>query len=259
MSDAPFRHLANELTQGDLPRVWSVLVTVFGDMAQDPGARIGGSVLQELMGLIGVKPEATRVALHRLRKDGWIDTQKTGRTSRYGLTAQGREESAAASPRIYALDKDSSEAWLILTDPSCAIAPQKDWLRLSQNAFVAPERPGSAGVLAMPLDRGTAFPDWMKRLVVTPELSEHCATFLTRLDKLSCRRAEFACLGPLEVTALRVLIVHQWRRIVLRAPNLPDWLFPEDWQGAVCRRAVLDVLAELPVQTVDRLVARDLA
>ena len=45
-------------------------------------------------------------------------------------------------------------------------------------------------------------------------------------------------LSPLDIALLRVLVVHGWRRIVLRVPCLPDRAFPEEWCGQPCRALV---------------------
>ena len=100
MQASSFQNLIEQVTFGTTPRVWSLLVTVFGELAQDADAQISGSLLRSLSEHIGIKPEAMRVALHRLRKDGWIDSERTGRTSNYFLTLWGRAQSIAASPRI---------------------------------------------------------------------------------------------------------------------------------------------------------------
>ena len=57
---------------GDPPRVWSFIVTSFGDLTREDDRYISSRTLNRLTAEIGVKPEATRVALHRLRKrTGW--------------------------------------------------------------------------------------------------------------------------------------------------------------------------------------------
>jgi phenylacetic acid degradation operon negative regulatory protein len=89
------------------------LVSVFGELAQDQGSRISGSLLRHITEQIGIKPEAMRVASHRLSKDGWIDSERHGRTSAYYLTKWGRAQSASASPRIYAAD----QAWFVMSNP----------------------------------------------------------------------------------------------------------------------------------------------
>ncbi|TNF22119.1 MAG: PaaX family transcriptional regulator, partial [Rhodobacteraceae bacterium] len=86
MQPTPFQTVVRHLTRDQAPRVWSLLISVFGDLAQDPGARISGLLLRHMTERIGIKPEAMRVAIHRLRKDGWIDSQRHGRTSVYFLT-----------------------------------------------------------------------------------------------------------------------------------------------------------------------------
>ena len=63
-------------------RVWSVIVTLMGDLTVmgTPGADasgVSGQALGKVMAALGIRPEATRVALHRLRKDGWIESTRT--------------------------------------------------------------------------------------------------------------------------------------------------------------------------------------
>ena len=45
-------------------RVWSLMISLFGDLAQEDGTAISGPVLSAMMSLLLVKPEAARVALH---------------------------------------------------------------------------------------------------------------------------------------------------------------------------------------------------
>jgi len=49
------------------------------------------------------------------------------------------------------------------------------------------------------------------------------------------KQREAAPLTPLEAIAARTLLVHEWRRIVLRDPGLPERLLPRDWPGAATR------------------------
>ena len=53
-------------------------------------------------------------------------------------------------------------------------------------------------------------------------------------------------LRPLEASALRMLTVHAWRRIALRLPRLPAELWPDGWEGEVCRADVHRLLGRLP-------------
>ena len=138
---------------GEPPRVWSFIVTIFGDLAREDDRYISSRTLNRLTAEIGVKPEATRVALHRLRKEDWLESAKFGRESHYRLTNKGRKLSREAAPRIYG-DTFDRPLWMALYDPASA-AP--DGLRiLSGMCLVAQEQKGAMNVaLDHPL------PQWM--------------------------------------------------------------------------------------------------
>ena len=85
---------------GDL-KVWSFLVTLFGDLAADEGAELSGPLVSRLSTRLGIKPEALRVALHRLRKDGWIDSRREGREARHCLTRSARADTKAVHSVVY--------------------------------------------------------------------------------------------------------------------------------------------------------------
>ena len=245
MKPAPINELIDCLTGGEPQRVPSLLVTVFGELAQEEGTRISGSVLGNLMELFGVKPEAVRVALHRLRKDGWIESHRNGRNSAYALTELGRAESAKASPRIYRETPVANEAWLVVADPVRPSAPNgQNCVWVSANVFVTGALDSRDGSFATRLEPGTALPAWMLRKICEPELAEMSDRLSDRFAQLR-QRLEPGRL-PIEVAALRVLIVHSWRRIVLKAPDLPDHVFPEPWQGIACRASMSDLLSRLP-------------
>ena len=79
--DQWFETSINLLSDPQNQRVWSVIISLFGDMAQRPNEKISGAALTRIITPMGIKPEAIRVALHRLRKDGWIESVRAGRAS----------------------------------------------------------------------------------------------------------------------------------------------------------------------------------
>ena len=99
------------------PRVWSLIVTVFGDLAQNEGDAFSGAVLGALLSPVGVRPEALRVALHRLRNEGWIETRKRGREAFHSLSDMGLQQSAQASERIYGAARAALPEWHLLCYP----------------------------------------------------------------------------------------------------------------------------------------------
>lgn len=243
-----FDSLIALLTTDQPPRVWSLLVTIFGDLCLEPDEWISGTVLNRITQTIGIKPEATRVALHRLKKDNWITSQKTGRRSFYALTDEGRCQSIEASPRIYG-SAPAAQCWLLILPPN----PQ------SPDAKITPINPHLALTTAPRPDdfaqnlTGQTLPDWMRCSLCDEKLaqtSRHLDTTLTDLENALPAPLR---LDPLQTAALRVLIVHSWRRVILKAPNLPDSVFPESWKGAECRDRTAKLLESLPKPSLSDL------
>ncbi|WP_187428370.1 Transcriptional repressor PaaX [Roseobacter fucihabitans] len=254
MPTTSFQDISRYLTQDQTPRVWSFLISVFGELAQDTGAKISGALLSRITEEIGIKPEAMRVAIHRLRKDGWIDSLRAGRSSSYFLTPRGRAQSAQASPRIYASGPAADRAWLIMHNPGQSAQPSDmpaAWI--TSSICITSVVPASAQILAVPLDADTALPQWMTSRVCDDETVEMSKEFATKLEGVNTFLKTAPHLSPLEITALRVLLVHSWRRIILKAPILPDHVFPTSWRGSICRQAVAELLTQYPKRALDEL------
>ena len=244
MEAAEFETIVTDLRGAAPPRVWSLLVTVFGDLAQDGGA-IPAAVLSEITSRIGIKPEAMRVALHRLRKEGWIESRRAGRRSLYALTPEGRTQSIAASPRIYGMGPLTDSAFLVLTNPSETLQLAGVAVWVAPHVALMSKPPQGQGFFVTELSDNTPAPDWMRAKICDSEtvgLSSDLALRFKRLETTLGTRTP----DPLQAAALRVLIVHSWRRIVLKAPQLPDFVLPEPWAGPECRKRMARLLARLP-------------
>ncbi len=250
------------LTTGGELRTWSLIVTIFGDLARAEGAEISGPVLSALTRRVGVRPEAMRVALHRLRKDGWIETRRDGRVSHYQLTDQGRQESERATGRIYAAAPTEPQRWhLLIARPLESAARHRLEARLEAGGHV-PLAPGIwLGAEGAELPEGLfvlsgeapLVPDWLRAQLMPEALADAYAGFNAKLDKVEAALARSEDLSALERAALRVLIVHGWRRLVLRHADLPDRFFPADWQGAQARARVQALLATLGHPALDEI------
>lgn len=246
--------VVKHLTNGQPPRVWSLLVTVFGELAQDRDSRISGLLLRHMSGQFGIKPEAMRVALHRLRKDGWIDSERSGRTSTYFLTAWGRSQSVQASPRIYEAHPAADRAWLVMTNPSRPVKFDDftgAWI--SSNMLITSALPDAEELFVTSLNADTDLPGWMTNKVCDDATARKSRAFATALGATKQRLGAAPRLSILEVAAIRVLLVHSWRRIILKVPALPDFVFPETWHGAACRERVSDFLIHHPKPSLAEL------
>ena len=248
MIPAPaFDDLVSRLMPDPAPPVWSILVTVFGDFAQRPGAAIPGAGLRALTAPMGLSDEALRTALHRLRRDGWIVSRRSGRASAHALTDRGRAESRAAAPTIYARGPLAAAAALVLFDVATGV-PDLPGVRLAPGLLLtAATAAAGPETMMVPVPPGTALPGWMTDRICTTDQLARADDLAVTLAAVTARLDGLPKPTAMQAAILRVLVVHGWRRIVLRLPPLPDHVFPAGWQGARCRGLAADLLARLPV------------
>ncbi|WP_259940018.1 hypothetical protein [Sulfitobacter sp. M368] len=105
------------------------MISLFGDLAQGAGDRIDGPVLSAIMARQHIKPEAVRVALHRLRNDGWVTSEKSGRIRQHSLTDKGRRESDRQPPHLCPPR---------IGDPGLAVGPDATQRRRRQRRYDSP-------------------------------------------------------------------------------------------------------------------------
>lgn len=250
MNDAEFTELVSRAMGSATPRVWSLLVTMFGDLALAPQARLSGATVNAITAAIGIKPEATRVALHRLRKENWIESHRNGRQSRYELTKMGRTETKTAWPRVYGAASSDVTAYLVLNDPSTSneSLPERTngiSVPIGPKAMVTANTIPTDHQLALVIGATNDVPQWVSDKLCPPEVQRASAELVTRFAQLS----ESGALDELTLlhrTALRVVVVHEWRRLILRVPALPEHLYSDAWHGAACRTLFLKLLSRLP-------------
>ena len=243
MADAAIK----ALTEGQSLRVWSFIVTLFGDLARAPGAYLPGATLTALTGRVAIKPASMRVALHRLRKDGWLESQRAGRTSAYFLTEYGRRETLAATKRIYAPNEHASDLWHLLVAPpggrEALEARAPDGMNLLPGIVLGMgPAPQVADCLALSGTLAT-LPDWVRSAIVSSDLRADYASFEARLSKVT--RLLPDQISDLDRAVLRGLIVHGWRRLLLRHPDLPDDFLGPDCRIGPSRKQVMALLERL--------------
>ncbi|MGB0959411.1 MAG: PaaX family transcriptional regulator C-terminal domain-containing protein [Halocynthiibacter sp.] len=238
--------------------VWSLIVTILGAMSNMGEHKISAHKLSEVTDRIGVKPDALRVAVHRLKKDGWIETEKSGRNSTYHLTKFGQTESKSAHSRIY--------PWQNPTPPTCVIAilppigsglktpaektlVEQGYHPLAGNLYVGDfSKSPPEGVFL--LDASTASPPaWIIQKLTAPELITAYDALLEALRAL----VDFTKRHhptDLDGAVLHILALHQWRRLVLRHPTLPASFSPSDFAQADCVKLLAPLLGQLPLSSL---------
>lgn len=253
----PYEQTKTALGRLGSQRVWSLMVTLFGDLAQSEGDAIKGPVLSAIMAAMDIRPEAVRVALHRLRNDGWIASVKQGRTSSHSLTKFGRAQSAAASARIYADPNDTAKDWQLAILKDSSVRSHADMLELGFAPFMPRLYVGAADATPVPEAatlKGGLVPEWMQAQFEPAPLARDYAALHAVLAEASENIPPDSDLTPLQIAVLRCLIVHNWRRIMLKHPDLPQSLYTKNWAGHRCHVLVHNMLARLAHPSLDDIV-----
>ena len=216
-------------------RVWSLIVTFLGDAIEPRGGRVQAARIGAILDRLGVGRAAQRTALSRLVADGWIDREKDpedGRASIYGLSCGGRDAFTPAARLVYAAPGHVTGGdW---------IATRSDDPR---GIMIGP------GVGLWP----AAFPPRTSGVTLRGHIETHAAGS-DRVTPDADQRAETEAIGELaelirdmpadqdglDAMAARTVLVHRWRRHVLRHPEWPAALVPADWPGLMLRQRVAD-------------------
>lgn len=228
----PLKPLIDALHSEGRLRVWSLVITVFGDLVQHRGGVISTARLGALMSRIGIESGTVRTALSRLGRDGWVLSERVGRTSLYRLSPQGIERFAPATSLIYAAPQSGAvDTWSIYVTLDGA-TPQ---------VGVVPHGHVPKGADCIVTGQLEHVSDAYRARFLDDGLRDALDALARDIDVL--RRAELH--APLDAAAARMLLVHRWRRLVLRHPEPVPQLMPDDISLPDPRVAMAAIYADL--------------
>ena len=212
-------------------RTGSLIITIFGDAIAPRGGEIALADLIQLLAGLAIGPGVVRTAISRLAADGWLEAARQGRISFYRLTARSRAEFAAAEPRIYGKLERPWDGKLRLAFP--AQGADRTHLETAGFAVLAPGVLASPDPAPEPLHLlATGEPAALRAIAARAwpidELAPLYADYIARFAPLAPGAAR---LPPDQAMPVRTLLIHDYRRVVLRDPRLPPGLLPPDWPG----------------------------
>ncbi|MEM8837927.1 MAG: PaaX family transcriptional regulator C-terminal domain-containing protein [Pseudomonadota bacterium] len=252
------------------PRVWSLIVTVLGDQVTPRGGVIQLSALQQIMGGLRIEENAVRTALSRLVKDGLVERLKEGRTSSYQLSSANKAEFDAASRKIYGWDRPPWDGYFSLAlfpggtngngSPDARAMRKMGFGPLMQGVYLKPgpnpdcTLPAPGVTLSSQTDNADEAYDLARTAFGLDDLAAQYHDLFEAFSSLDATGSEI--LRPERALTARTLLVHNWRRIALRDPELPVGLLPKDWAGFKARDRVKKLylrLLELSETALDAL------
>jgi phenylacetic acid degradation operon negative regulatory protein len=248
-------------------RTGSIAITMFGDAIVPRGGSVALGTLLEFFAAIDVDSTVVRTAMSRLTADGWFEREKVGRNSFYRLVQRERLTFDIATKHIYgppASDWTGRFELLLIANGG-----DRDLAREAlKNAGFGSPLPGvwvAPSGMPIPAEASGAIrlevsaeDDSGRRLLSESWPLERTADayrkFMKSFEPLRSW-AERGRLTDAEAFTARILLIHQYRRVVLRDPLLPDALLPLQWPGRAARALCAGIyrgLLPLSEQWLDR-------
>ncbi len=280
--DTKIRDLIDELLERRRPNAKSLIVSVFGDAILPHGGSVALSSLVDLMALFGINERGVRTSVFRLAKEGWLASHQLGRRSFYDLTESGRLRFQAAHQAIYAAGPPPWQGlWtFVLTglfEPETRDKLRADLLwqgfgQILPGVMVHPS-PDEASLRQALRDAGiteggyvinASGKDWMGtrdlRDIVGRawDLDALAAGYQAFLESFRpfVRLITEAAPSPQTSFRLRALLIHDYRRALLRDPRLPDELLPAAWPGAAARLLCRNIYRQVQASAESYLVGQ---
>jgi phenylacetic acid degradation operon negative regulatory protein len=180
-----------------------------------------------------------RTSVYRLAQEKWLERTASGRRSYYGLTDAGRRQTVDAEHRIYAAGSSSWDGqWRLVS------IPQKTISRTYRTGLKKELKWQGFGTLtADTLIHPTADLPTVCRALAERDLADKAKVFCghTINDHESPQSLLDRCFDLEQIAresafTARVLLIHDYRRILLHDPDLPEELLPAHWPGTRARK-----------------------
>lgn len=244
----------------------SLIVTIFGDAVLPRGGRVWLGSLIQLLEPMQLNERLVRTSVFRLVKDGWLSAETVGRRANYALSPWGRRRFEEASSQIYAAHAPVwDKRWRMMLVVGELSTRQREQLRrtlfwkgfglIGPNCFIHPGVQLGEVIDALSAEGLQALLPQLVPMMAEDFQSAHAASdadLVTRAWDLSALGQSYAdfvqMYSPILAHArtvsvaddeqaflLRMLLIHDYRRLLLRDPELPDALLPRDWSGRLAR------------------------
>lgn len=225
--------------QGRL-RVWSIIVTIMGDVVETTGGTISIAALIDICTSLDIEPQAVRTAMSRLTKEGWVERIPDGRSTLYRFSDHRRGEYNDATRTIYACPTSAPKGWITGVLPP--------WTQTKKQALIT----AMGAVHPMIINQHIAvwadaydslLPDDCRAVLTIfhnlPETMAHDALdhispspqdeLITVLLDFGRRVQHTDTFSAEDALIIRIIMIHFWRRLVLRHIPIHSPFGEETW------------------------------
>lgn len=245
-------------------RAASFIVTIYGDVVEPRGGAIWIGNLIETCAEVGISETLVRTAVSRLVAAGQLTGEREGRRSYYRLTEAAQTDFAAAARLLFG--PADQPMWRFVYLGGSAFEADARALeqaghtrlgsRLSIGARPLPQLSGGAvAFTAEAAGAGAGLKELAAEYWDLPSFAEAYREFAQRFGRFSETLAAGEKLSAIEHLAARLLLVHQYRMIVLHDPRLPAVALPDDWPHAEVRHLFAALYVRLS-KNADDFIAR---
>jgi phenylacetic acid degradation operon negative regulatory protein len=266
--DSACKTIVDEFRSRPTLRAGSLITTVFGDSIAPRGGTVWLGSLIRAMSEFGISERLVRTSVYRLGKDGWLQSRQLGRRSFYSLTDEGRVKFAIAGHRIYGEPATGWEGtWCLLllsgldTSARDIVRRESAWLgfgALSTNVLAHPspdltdlgatlERLRVDGDVVVINGRTIRSEDGMRKMVRAAwnldDIDKRYEQFVNRFRPLYKSLRHSRDINAKTAFVTRTMLIQEYRKVLLRDPQLPVELLPTGWHGTaayqLCRNLYL--------------------
>ncbi|MFT4887960.1 MAG: phenylacetic acid degradation operon negative regulatory protein [Candidatus Azotimanducaceae bacterium] len=256
----------------------SIIVTVFGDSVSQHGGSIWLGSLIRALAPLGINERLVRTSVFRLVNDRWLSVRKIARRSYYSFTDSGKSQFERVARRIYQTEQQEwDNRWTLLVLSSVP-AEKKDELRkkllwqgfgqLGHDLFAHHRFDNQS--LDEIMDETSVMNDVVILHAEAHEFHSRMALKALAQEKwgiaeLEGRYKRFLVifrpvldaiikkikLDPEVCFLLRILLIHEYRRILLKDRDLPIDLLPSGWPGLNARNLTVNLYSKLSPMAED--------
>lgn len=255
-------------------RAKSMIATIFGDVIEIHGGRIWLSDLIKLASHFAINERLVRTSVFRLVEEGWLKKTRQGRRSVYELTIDGQEQTTLAGELIYHYkQKPWNGAWDLVIATSTGISAEKNlqlqrrlslmgFGTLAKNIYAHPDMDNQLvnhvidelglvdQVFIMESSFGSDSNAHIRGLHNREMVNQCCAydevvtmyeQFISAYKPILKQLTRSGNIQAPHCFSIQMLLMHDYRRLLFKDPQLPVELLPGEWVGLKARELVKNI------------------